>query len=60
MTTTERFCEMSFYHSEGEYLKHKDTHTFIDENSMRSVSYDYDPDTEQWTNESILIWKLKD
>jgi len=57
MTETERYCEMSFYYSGGEYLKHKDTHTFIDENTMRSVSFDYDPKTQSWINESVMIWK---
>lgn len=59
MTEKERYCEMSFYYSRGEYLKHKDTHTFINDNQMQSVSYDYDNKTNQWINESILIWKRK-
>ncbi len=57
MTETERYCEMSFYYSGGKYMKHKDLHTFIDDNKIRSVSYDYDPKSESWINESILIWK---
>ncbi len=57
MTETERYCEMSFYYSGGEYLKHKDTHILMDENTMKSISYDYDPKSQTWINESILIWK---
>ncbi|WP_299116775.1 hypothetical protein [uncultured Winogradskyella sp.] len=59
MTETERYCEMAFYYSGGEYLKHKDTHILLDENTMKSISYDYDPKSQTWINESILIWKLK-
>ena len=59
MTETERYCEMSFYYSGGEYLKHKDTHTFIGDNTLRSVSYDYDPKSQSWTNESIMIWERR-
>lgn len=59
MTATERYCEMSFYYSGGEYLKHKDTHTFTDSNTMKSLSHDYDPKSQTWINESILIWKRK-
>ncbi len=57
MTETERYCEMTFYYSGGVYLKHKDTHTLTDENTMKSLSYDYDPKSQSWINESKLIWK---
>lgn len=57
MTENERYCEMSFHYSGGEYMKHKDTHTFINNDTMRSVSYDYDPKSESWINESVMIWK---
>lgn len=57
MTETERQCAMSFYYLGDEYLKHKDTHTLTDSNTMTSVSYDYDSKSGEWTNKTEMVWK---
>ena len=55
MTETERYFEMTFYNSEGEYLRHNDTHTLLYNNTLKPVSYENDSKSQSWINESIFI-----
>ncbi|MEZ4778678.1 MAG: hypothetical protein R2786_04775 [Flavobacteriaceae bacterium] len=57
MTNDERLCEMTFYYEGGAYLMHKDSHRFIDQNTMESLSYDYDTTSKEWILKSTLLWK---
>jgi hypothetical protein len=59
MTNKERRCEMTFYYAGGAYLKHKDIHTFIDEVTIESISYDFNTETNEWKEVSRLLWKRK-
>lgn len=59
MTPNERYCEMSFYYVGGEYQKHKDTHTFSSKDTMKSLSYDFDPEASEWKLVSTFTWIRK-
>ena len=44
-------------YKDGSKEEHKDRHTFIDSNTIETVSEILDPESRQWRVESILIWK---
>ena len=49
--------EMTY--SNGVKQKHRDVHTFLDENTIRTESEIFDPNIQKWIRQPTLLWKRK-